>query len=224
MFDARHCRRDRADHRTTRRRQPLDLTGPGIQKGTPLPAPAGRCGAERQRHRPNGLPSGHPSGSCTAARLRAEPTSAAHPRRRSNHPASAARPVERTCAHRWSGLQRWHDQLRHPSTAASLCLQRGADARRHCSRLHGRAPRGRDRYRTALRHCWPGEILGRHCSSQEIPSSFRNLDCLIPAPQCAPVAPRAQDAQSGVRSRPRAYHQNTIPAMRTTRSHACQLG
>jgi hypothetical protein len=61
-----------------------------------------------------------------------------------------------------------------------------ADAHRHCLRSHGRAPPGRDPYRTVPRHCWPGVILGRHCSSEEIPSSFCKLYRLIPAPPCAP--------------------------------------
>ncbi len=230
MSDARQYPCDRADRRRTGPRQPVDPTCPGSQKEKP-PHPTGRKGGgERQRRQQDDLPSGHPSASQTAARLPAEPMSAVHPRLRSDHRASAAQSEAGTCAHRRSILQRWHALGRHPSTAASLCLQRGADAHRHCHcpHLHGRAPPGRGLYRTALRHCWPGAILGRHCSSEEIPSSFCNIYCLIPAPRCAPgasgVRPWPNAAQSGVRSRPRAYHQDRIAAMRTTRSHACQRG
>jgi hypothetical protein len=186
MSDARHCPRGPADHRTSGLQKPVDLTDPGDREQPPRLAPARQGDGWRQSRRTYGSPSDHPSVSSTAACPRHGPPIGERSRHRNGHPASTARSGARTSDRRQPSQEHRRDPTRHLLTAVNWYLRPVAGARRHCSHSRGRAPPGCDPYRTVLRHCWRGAILGRHCSSEEIPSSFCKLYGLIPAPPCAP--------------------------------------
>jgi hypothetical protein len=165
---------------------PVDLTDPGSRTEHQSPAPARQGGGQRQSHQKDGSLSDLPSVSSSAACRQNDPPTGTHPRHQTGDPASAARTAARTSARRQPSAERWRHPAQHLATAVNSYRRPGADAHRHYSRSRGRAPPGRDPYRTVPRHCWPGVILGRHCSSEEIPSSFCKLYRLIPAPRCAP--------------------------------------
>jgi len=175
---------------------PVDLTDPGSRTEHQSPAPARQGGGQRQSRQKDGSLSDLPSVSSSAACPQNDPPTGTRPRHQTGDPASAARTAARTSARRQPSEERWRHPAQHRATAVNSYRRPGADAHRHCLRSRGRAPPGRDQYRTVPHHCWPGVILGRHCSSEEIPSSFCKLYRLIPAPRCAPPC-----AQSGPAAR-----------------------
>ena len=150
----------------------------------------------------NDSPSDLPSARRTAASPQSVPPSGAQRRRQSGRPATAGRTAARISARRPLSCVRWRDQARRPSTAGSLCPRPVADVHRRCSHARDRGLPGCDPSRTDPRHCLPGAILGRHCSSEEIPSSFCKLYGLIPAPPCAPRLSKTDPRLDVTRIRP----------------------
>jgi hypothetical protein len=206
--DAHRCQHGRADHRTSVHRMPADPTDLGNRTEHPHRVTARQDDGEPPSRPTNGSPSDPPSERRTAASPQNVRPSAAQLRRRTGRPAPARRTAARTSAHRWPSSGRWRDQARRPSTAVSLCPRPVADVHRRCWRARDRAPPGCDPSPTDLRHCLPGAILGRHCSSEEIPSSFCKLYGLIPAPPCAPRLSRSDPriAATGIALLPRSCH------------------